>query len=177
MHHDKTPAWFALLCDESHSVTNRLGSLLSGKGAGSANSSSQPTIQWDLLLNKYIYVFETLSGVPDHKIEHLIDLINENTQPLKPWHYCMSSAELVEVHKQLNEYLECGWTCPSISPYVALVPFISKKEGMLRMCIYFWLLNKQTKLDAYPIPRINDLLDRLSVEWWFSKIDLSIAYY
>ena len=51
------------------------------------------------------------------------------------------------------------------------------KEGMLRICINFRALNKQTKLDAYPIPRINDILDRLSAAQWFSKIDLSIAYY
>ena len=46
--HAKTPAWFALLCDGSHSVASRLGSLLSGVGARTANSSSQPTTQWDI---------------------------------------------------------------------------------------------------------------------------------
>ena len=51
------------------------------------------------------------------------------------------------------------------------------KKGMLRVYIGFRALNKQTKLDAYPIPRINDILDRLSAAQWFSKMDLSIAYY
>ena len=78
MHHDKTPAWFTLLHDESHSVVSRLSSLLGGEGAGSANSSFQPTTQWNLLCNEYADVFETHSGVPDHKIKHQIDLIDEN---------------------------------------------------------------------------------------------------
>ena len=99
MFRDKTPAWFALLCDESHSVISRLGSLLGGEGAGTANSSSQPTKQWDLLCNEYADMFETRSGIPDHRIKHWIGLIDENTQPLKLQQYCKSSAELAEVHK------------------------------------------------------------------------------
>ena len=88
----------------------------------------------------------------------------------------MSSAELAQVCKKLNEYLEHGWICPSISPYGVLVLFQHKKKGMLRMCIDFRVLNMQTKLNAYPIPRINDIFDRLSVAQWFSKIYLSIIY-
>ena len=78
MHCDKTPAWFGLLGDESHSVVSRLGSLLGGEGAGTANSSSQHTTWWDLLCNEYADMFETPSGVPYHKIKHWIDLIDEN---------------------------------------------------------------------------------------------------
>ena len=89
----------------------------------------------------------------------------------------MSSAELVEVHIQLNEYLERGWICPIISPYRAPVLFVHKKEGMFKICINFRALNKQTKLDAYSIPRITDFLDRLSVPRWFNRIDLITAYY
>ena len=48
---------------------------------------------------------------------------------------------------------------------------------MLRMSINFRALNKQTKLDAYPIPGIDKILDRLSVPQWFSKIDLSTLYH
>ena len=173
---DKTPAWFALLHDESYSVASKLGSLLGGEGAGTTNSSSQPTKQWDLLCNEYLDMFETPSGVPDHKIKHRIDLIDENAQPPKLRRYCISSAELAEVYKQLNEYLNHGWLCPNKSPYRAPVLIIHKKKGILRMCIDFRALNKQIKLVAYPKTRIDDILNRLNAEWWLSKIDLSIAY-
>ena len=99
MCHNKTPEWLVLLCNESHSVTSQLGSLLSGEGARTANSSSQPTIRWDQLGNEYADVFETPSGVPDHKIKHRIDLIDENTQLPKPKQYCISGAKLAEVQK------------------------------------------------------------------------------
>ena len=51
------------------------------------------------------------------------------------------------------------------------------KEGKLRMCTNFRALKKQTKLDAYPLSRIDDILDRLNVARWFRKIDLSTAYH
>ena len=41
----------------------------------------------------------------------------------------MSSAELAEVHKQLNEYLEHGWIYLSMLPYGAPVLFVYKKRG------------------------------------------------
>ena len=81
MQHDKTTAWFALLCDVFHSVISRLGSFLGGEESGTTNSSSQPTTWWDLLYNECMDVFETPSGVPELKIKHRIDLTDENAQP------------------------------------------------------------------------------------------------
>ena len=65
--------------------------VFSVEGAGTANSSSQPTKRWDLLGNEYADMFETPSRVPDCKIKHRIDLIDINAQPPKPQQYCMSS--------------------------------------------------------------------------------------
>ena len=47
--------------------------------------------------------------------------------------------------------------------YGAPVLFVCKKEGALRICIDFRVLNKQTKLDDYPISIIDDILDKLGV--------------
>ena len=97
MGHDKTPAWFALLHNESHRVASRLGSLFSGEGAGIRNYSSQTTTRCDLLCNNYADMFETPSRIPGCKIKDRIGLINENAQTSKLQQYYMSSGELVEV--------------------------------------------------------------------------------
>ena len=73
--------------------------------------------------------------------------------------------------------LEKGWICPSVSPYGAPLLFVCKKTGKLRMCIDYRALNRQTKLDVFPIPRIADLLERLGHARFFSLVDLATAYH
>ena len=73
--------------------------------------------------------------------------------------------------------LEKGWICPSMSPYGAPLLFVCKKRGKLRICIDYSALNRQTKLDVFPIPRIADLLDCLGRACFFSLVDLATAYH
>ena len=89
----------------------------------------------------------------------------------------MSPSELAEVRRQLDEYLSKGWIRPSTSPFGAPILFVRKKDNTLRMCIDYRALNRLTVLDKYPLPRIDDLLDRLSKARVFSSIDLAQGYH
>ena len=73
--------------------------------------------------------------------------------------------------------LEKGWVRPSVSPYGHPILFACKKTGELRMRVDFRSLNKNTVVDKFPLPRISDLLDKLSRARHFSSIDLSAAYH
>ena len=53
---------------------------------------------------------------------------------------------------------------------------VQKKDGTWRLCIDYQVLNKITVHNRYPIPRIDDLLDQLKGEKYFSKIDLKSRY-
>ena len=64
-----------------------------------------------------------------------------------------------------------------MSPYGAPILFVRKKTGELRMCIDYHSLNRQTKLNVFPIPRVADLFDWLGKATVFSSIDLSHAYH
>jgi hypothetical protein len=89
----------------------------------------------------------------------------------------MSHEELKELKVQLEELLAKGYIKPSKSPYGAPVLFVHKKDGTLRMCVDYRALNKATVKNRYPLPRINDLFDRLSGAKVFSRIDLRSGYY
>jgi hypothetical protein len=78
---------------------------------------------------------------------------------------------------QLEELLKKGYICPSVSPWGAPIPFVKKKDGTLRLCIDFQQLNKYTINNKYPLPRIDDLFDRLRGENIYSKIDLRVGYH
>ena len=54
--------------------------------------------------------------------------------------------------------------------------FIKKKDGFLRMYIYYRQLNKVTIKNKYSIPRIDELFEQLQGASHFSKIDLSSGY-
>ena len=70
-----------------------------------------------------------------------------------------------------------GWIRPSCSPYGAPIIFIRKKTGELRMTVDYRALNHQTKKDVYPLPRIDDLLDKLAKAKYLSAIDLASGYH
>jgi hypothetical protein len=84
---------------------------------------------------------------------------------------------ILGVKKQLNDLLARGYIRPSRSPYRALVYFIDKKDGKLRMCIDYIALNKITIKNKYPLPRINDLFDKLARAKYFRRIDFKSGYY
>ena len=89
----------------------------------------------------------------------------------------MSRAELCKVRTQLDALLARGWIQPSTSPYNHPILLVKKKDGSTRMCIDFCKLNANTKIDCYPIPRVDDLLDKLEGCHYFSKVDLAQSYH
>ncbi|KAJ9534456.1 hypothetical protein QJQ45_016175 [Haematococcus lacustris] len=85
--------------------------------------------------------------------------------------------EQEELKKQIKDYLAKGMIEPSSSPYAAPILFVQKKSDELRMCIDYRQLNKLTLRDQYPLPRIDDLFDRLSGCSVFSSLDLQVGYH
>ncbi|GBG77141.1 hypothetical protein CBR_g23467 [Chara braunii] len=128
------------------------------------------------LLEEFKDLIEPPIGVVSRLIQHRIEIEPGSRTP-KGVVYQMSPRELEELRKQLDELLEKGWIRPSSSPFGAPVLFVPKKEGELRMCIDYRGLNAITVKNAEPLPRIDDLLDRVQGAKYFSKIDLKSGYH
>ena len=82
-----------------------------------------------------------------------------------------------EVQKQLKEIIDAGLIQASKSPFGAPNLFVKKREGTLRMCVDYRAVNKITIKNRYPLPRIDELLDRLHGAKYFTKIDLGSGYH
>ncbi|GBG77799.1 hypothetical protein CBR_g25730 [Chara braunii] len=128
------------------------------------------------LLEEFKDLTEPPIGVVPRPIQHRIEIEPGSRTP-KGAVYRMSPRELKELRKQLDELLEKGWIRPSSSHFEAPVLFVPKKEGELRMCIDYRGLNAITVKNAEPLPRIDDLLDRVQGAKYFSKIDLKSGYH
>ena len=107
--------------------------------------------------------------------DHSIPLEPDTVPPYGPI-YKQSESELKVIKDFIDEYLAKGFIRPSQSPAGAPVVFAKKKDGSLRLCVDYRGLNKITKKNRYPLPRIDELLDRLSRAKTFSKIDLKSGY-
>jgi hypothetical protein len=80
-------------------------------------------------------VFQEVPGLPPKRdINFSINLM-PGAAPVSKAPYRMSTPELKELQLQLEELLKKGYIHPSVSPWGALVLFVKKKDGMLRLCI------------------------------------------
>jgi hypothetical protein len=80
---------------------------------------------------------------PKRQVDHVIEVMSEVAPPAKA-PYRMSHEKLKEFKIQLEKLLTKGYIKPSKSPYGALVLFVHKKDGTLRMCVDYRTFNKVT---------------------------------
>jgi hypothetical protein len=131
------------------------------------------------LLKSFRDVFpeELPAGLPpSREVDHKIELVAGSTPPSRPT-FRLSEKELVELKKQLEELVKAGFIQPSKSPFGAPILFVKKKDGTMRMCVDYRALNNITIKNSYPLPRVDEMFDRLRGAKFFSKIDLRSGYH
>lgn len=91
--------------------------------------------------------------------------------------YKLTPTQNAEISKQVVELLNKGLIQKSLSPCDVPLFLAPKKDGKWRLCIDSRAINKITIKYIVPIPRIEDLLDQLGNESYFSKIDFKSGYH
>ena len=110
--------------------------------------------------------------------EHSIDLIDPECRPVKQYAYKVSPNMGKEQKKFVDDMLKKGVIRISLgSPWASPVVCVPKADGSLRFCTDFRRLNALTKADVFPIPRQDDVTDRMLGCKWFSKLDLKDAFH
>ena len=82
-----------------------------------------------------------------------------------------------EVKAYIEDLLNRNFIRKSQSPYSSPVVCVRKKDQSLRLCVDFRALNSKTVADRHPIPRIQETLDSLGGNAWFSVLDQGKAYH
>ncbi|KAH0672549.1 hypothetical protein KY290_026625 [Solanum tuberosum] len=100
------------------------------------SNSENPTLKLVPVVNEFPELFqEDLSGVPpEREIDFRIDLFPD-THSISIPPYRMAQANLKEFKERLKDLLDKGFIRPSISLWGALVLFVRKKDGSLRIRI------------------------------------------
>jgi len=108
----------------------------------------------------------------DHKIK-----LKDGFVPKSFKNYNLTPIEQVELDKFLKENLEKGYIRPSQSPMASPFFFVSKKDaGKLRPCQDYRYLNEWTIKNAYPLPLISEIIDKLKGARYFTKLDVRWGY-
>ena len=82
-----------------------------------------------------------------------------------------------EEETMLQSMLEQGIVQPSESEWAAAPVIVRKRCGGLRYCLDFRKLNSVTRIDAFPIPLIEECLDHLEGNLYFSTLDMASGYW
>lgn len=143
---------------------------------GDGLSSEQKTRLVDLL-NEHRKCFAfTLSELGSTTIGKMsIDLYDNEPVVYRPYRLPFSHKE--KVRDMISELIDNDIIRPSTSPYASPIVVVRKKTGELRLCIDYRALNKKTIKENYPMPLIDDQLDILSGNNFYTTLDLASGYY
>ncbi|GFY06605.1 retrovirus-related Pol polyprotein from transposon 17.6 [Trichonephila clavipes] len=97
--------------------------------------------------------------------------------PIKQHPRRLQFAKQEEVQKLIKDMKNSDVIEPLSSPWVPSIVLVRKKDGSTRFCAEYRQLNDVTKNDSYPLPRIDDRLDTLAGNTWFSTPDLKSGYW
>lgn len=129
------------------------------------------------LLGDFRECFSTASKVGQTPVAKHRIIIDEATKPVCQHPYRVSYKERETIQNQVKEMLQDDVIQPSKSPWASPVVLVEKKDKSLRFCVDYRKLNRVTKKDVYPLPRIDDALDRLRTAKYFSSLDLKSIYW
>ena len=85
--------------------------------------------------------------------------------------------ERMIVDEQIDEWLEEGIIEPSESEFCSPIVLVKKKDSTYRLCVDYRKINKVIVKDHFPLPLIEDQLDRLQGAMIFSTIDLRNGFF
>ena len=131
----------------------------------------QPSQQENIreLMREYAHLFP---DVPPRTtlIEHDVDV--SDAQPVKQHPYRLNPSKQEYLSKEIQYLLENDLIEPSQSSWSSPCILVPKLDGSYRMCTDYRKVNNLTKTDTFPIPRMDDCVDKVGNAKYVSKFDL-----
>ena len=131
----------------------------------------QPSQQEDIreLIREYGHLFP---DVPSRTtlIEHDVNV--GDAQPVKQHPYRLNPSKQAYLNNEIQYLLDNDLIEPSQSNWSSPCILVPKPDGSYRMCTDYRKVNNLTKTDTFPIPRMDDCVDKVGNAKYVSKFDL-----
>uniref|UniRef100_A0A8C1I8K6 Gypsy retrotransposon integrase-like protein 1 n=1 Tax=Cyprinus carpio TaxID=7962 RepID=A0A8C1I8K6_CYPCA len=174
---------------------------LVGEGVDEGVSFPEDTVLLGRLKNSETLknVHKMLAHLPDDKCGDLIDIINHHvslfgdvpsrthwlehdidvgdSEPIRQNFYRVSPNKLLHLNTEVQYMLDHDIARPSFSSWASPCLLVNKSDGTYRFCTDYRRINRVTKPDSFPLPRIEDCVDRVGSAKFVSKFDLLKGYW
>ena len=128
------------------------------------------------LFNKFPSVTADSPGFC-HSHVHDVQLVDPNIKPIKQMSYRVNPQKRDIMKKEIDYLIDQKLIEPSYSPWASPSLLVPKPDGSFRLCTDYRKLNSITVPDAFPLPRIDDIIDEIGNAKYVSTIDLQKGYY
>ena len=146
------------------------------KAEGAEDTEGEAALPVFLEPFKEVFEEPNLLEMKDPPVRHRLRL-REDVEPIRKAPYRMAPIQREALEEELKVFLKKGWIRPSYSPWATVALVVPKRDKTWRVCIDYRDLNVVTKMDAYPLPKIDELLNKLAAATMFSKIDLHSGFH
>ena len=139
------------------------------------DTQEQEALKAFLIENADVFALDNKELGRTDVVTHCID--TGDHKPIHQTPYRTPFALRGQVDKMVRDMLDQDVIQPTASPWASPIVLVKKKDGSMRFCVDYRRLNAITKLDVYPLPRIDDTLDVLAGARFFSTLDLASGYW
>ncbi len=108
-------------------------------------------------------------------VQHHIYL--KDRKPIHQHAYRVPEKLLPTMKQEIETMLKLEVIEPSSSEWNNPIVLVPKKDGTLRFCLDFRKLNAVSKFDPYPMPRVDDLIEKLGSAKFLTTLDLCKGYW
>ncbi|XP_076041857.1 uncharacterized protein LOC143025739 [Oratosquilla oratoria] len=134
----------------------------------------QETDKSDELLSQYQEIFRDALGRTNLTL-HDVDV--GDAKPIKQAPYCVNPQRAAIIKKEIDYMLAHDLIQPAQSEWSSQIILVPKSDGTQRFCIDFRRVNAVTNKDSYPLPRIEECIDKVGGSRFISKLDLLRGYW
>ena len=126
------------------------------------------------VVREFASVFSEVPGRTS-AAEHVI-LVGDEV-PIRQKPYRVPYSRRGQVKLKIQKMIDAKVICPSTSSWALPIVLVDKKDGTIRFCVDYRKVNQVAKFDAYPMPRVEEVLDSIGSAKFITTLDLARGYW